>query len=290
MVKSVKSVKSKGTSCTPRPRDGPCTRALAKDRRGGPIVLSAPCPYCKLWRCADHCDCNVPGKPTYGMRKGRKAGRSPADAKRVTRKVVPAIEDEEVTGGGESGPFTAGSPVDGLVSVKVPGRRPNLSVVVYGPEDRSWRALAIQHVRAALKFVAVVTYMYDHEELDKAIKYFLTSGQGRTCVILVDREMYDADACKGRERRMLKALSKYAGAHVYLGAGSTGSGRLSKHKGSMHLKELLIDGRVAYSGSANSTEASAKNMERMFKFTGHPVDDIASSLHQYMKSDKVELM
>ena len=251
--------------------------------------LYAPCPHCKLWRCAEHCDCNVPGKPTYGKRKGRKAGRSPADVQYVTSKVVPEM-DEDDTAEGEVGPCTVGSPMDGLLSVKVPCRRPNLSVCVYGPEDQSWRALAIHHVRTALQFVAVVTYMYDHEELDNAIIHFLRSGQGRTCIVLVDREMYEADACTGRENRMLKALNQHAGAHVYLGAGSTGSGRLSKYPGSMHLKELLIDGKVAYSGSANCTEASSKNMERMFKFTGHPVDGMASSLHQYMKSDKVGRM
>ena len=92
------------------------------------------------------------------MRKGRKAGRSPADSQCVTRKVVPEMGEEDMAGG-EAEPCTAGSPIDGLLSVKVPGRRPKLSVCVYGPEDQSWRALAIQHVRTALQFVAVVTYM-----------------------------------------------------------------------------------------------------------------------------------
>ena len=280
----VSMVKSHGTECKPRRSDGPCKRAIAKARAGGPIVLSKACPYCNLWRCAEHCDCNVPGKPTYGMRKGRKAGRSARASRSASARVV--VETAEQSTSSEEADDVV-DPIDALTSVAVRGRPANVSVVVYGPDDQSWRSRAVKEVRSATSLVVVVTYMYDNEEFDAACKRFLKSGRGRTCVVLVDRQMYDDNACKGREKKMLKSL-KEAGADVFVGSGFTGQGRLGKHPGSMHVKDLVIDGKVAYSGSANFTEASTKNAERMFRFTGHPVDDIARSLQQYMRSTKVQ--
>jgi hypothetical protein len=249
-------------------------------------VLSMPCSHCKLWRCAHHCDCNVPGKPTYGRRQGRRAGRSARASRGASTRVAVATAEQDISAEATE-PSHDASPIDALTSVAVRGRPANLSVVVYGPEDPSWRQRAVKEVRSASSIVVVVTYMYDNEEFDKACKHFLKSGRGRTCVVLVDRQMYDENACKGKEKKMLKGL-KEAGADVFFGTGFKGQGRLSRHVGSMHLKDVLIDGRVAYSGSANCTEACAKNAERMFRFTGHPVDDMARSLQKYMRSSAVQ--
>ena len=248
--------------------------------------MSQACRFCHLWRCAAHCDCNVPGKPTYGMRQGRRAGRSACDARGGSSRVVAETTQQHTTAEENEPPSSDASPIDALTSIAVRGRLANLSVAVYGPEDQSWRPRVVKEIRSASSLVALATYMFDNEELDKACHHFLKSGRGRTCVILVDRHMYDENACRGREKKMLRGL-RDAGAKVFVGDGFTGQGRLSKYVGSMHLKDLLIDGKVAYSGSANITEASTKNAERVFRFTGHPVDDIARSLQTYMGSAKV---
>ena len=199
------------------------------------------------------------------MRKGRRAGRSARASRSASTRVV--VETAEQSSSSEEAePSPDASPIDALTSVAVRGRPVNVGVVVYGPDDQSWRSRAVQEVRSATSLVVVVTYMYDNEEFDTACKRFLKSGRGRTCVVLVDRHRYDGTACTGREPKILKSL-KEAGADVFVGTGRTGQGRLSKHLGSMHVKDLLIDGKVAYSDSATFTEASTKNAERMMRFT-----------------------
>ena len=71
---------SKSTDC--RPRRGTCR--LGKNKT--PIKVNVKCKYCKLFRCASHCDCSVPGTATYGMRTGREA---PRKSQSVQQRVQP---------------------------------------------------------------------------------------------------------------------------------------------------------------------------------------------------------
>ena len=82
---------------------------------------------------------------------------------------------------------------------------------------------------------------------------------------------------------MVKKLRE-AGAKTFLAHGSHGQGKKSKHCGSCHIKCCLVDNRIAYTGSANFTDASLKNLEMMYRHTGQPVDDIRKILTSLVAS------
>ena len=52
------------------------------------------------------------------------------------------------------------------------------------------------------------------------------------------------------------------------------------------MKCCVIDNRIAYSGSANLTEAAEKDLEMTFRFTGQPVDDISEVLKFMLASER----
>ena len=160
------------------------------------------------------------------------------------------------------------------------GKPAQLSVRVYGFSDTSWRERAVAEVKGAAR-VALVTYQYDHPKFHAALLARLSPRNGAfDCTVVVDREAYTENRC-ANERGSLQAL-KAAGANVFLASGCFGEGRYRKHCGSCHIKALALDGRVLYAGSANFTEASEKNKELVFRFTGHPVRDTLASLDELL--------
>ena len=78
---------------------------------------------------------------------------------------------------------------------------------------------------------------------------------------------------------MLRALST-AGAEVYLCVGSSNQEKFgqTRHTGSMHMKALLIDNLVVYTGSAHITWSSEKNFELVQRMVGPPVHEISEAL------------
>ena len=88
---------------------------------------------------------------------------------------------------------------------------------------------------------------------------------------------------------MVKTLRE-AGALTFLAHGSHGQGKKSKFCGSCHIKCCLVDNRVAYTGSANFTNAAAKNLELMFRHTGKPVDEIRQILESLVASEQCHEM
>ena len=94
------------------------------------------------------------------------------------------------------------------------------------------------------------------------------------------------DSSKGGtdQKWMVKQLRE-AGAHVFLAMGEYGEGRLSKYCGACHIKCCLVDNRIAYSGSANFTDAALKNLELVFRLPGSPVADICDILKTLVASE-----
>ena len=263
---------SKGSKCKPQPRHGRCTHG----KGGGEINVTKVCKYCKKWRCATHCDCAIPDSKTYGKRKGREAARS-CVAPEPSVRVAAATEKPEARGSAEV------SPAESLQSIPQ-GRPLNLSVKVYGPGDDSWRATAIAEIKKS-KIVVLVTYMYDAQDFQKALLAMLNRKEKDfQCILIVDRGVHAAGNCK-EEKGMVKKL-RLAGAKTFLAHGSHGKGKQSKHCGSCHIKCCLIDNRVAYTGSANFTDAAPKNLEMMYRHTGQPADDIRKILASLVASEE----
>ena len=95
-----------------------------------------------------------------------------------------------------------------------------------------------------------------------------------SCILIVDTLSYDARTSRFQRHR-LEELRRL-GAQVFLSQGFIDAGRYgpSSERGLMHLKSVVVNSHVAFSGSANLTKASRKNRELMFKHTGPPVGKI----------------
>ena len=87
---------------------------------------------------------------------------------------------------------------------------------------------------------------------------------------------------------MLKTLGE-AGAHIYVAHGQHSTGRMSKYRGSFHIKCMVLDSRIAFHGSCNYTEASTKNWEMVLRVTGAAASDMGAILMEVMSSDQCTL-
>ena len=92
--------------------------------------------------------------------------------------------------------------------------------------------------------------------------------------LMVDRQAAAGEGGRKYMRPRLREL-KTAGAQVWLCDGhnhteilGTGAGNLHGH---VHVKGVVVDRRVAYTGSMNLTRAARTNREIMFKIRGPPV-------------------
>ena len=242
--------------------------------------MNIKCKYCKQLRCASHCDCAVPGTPTYGKRQGREASRG---RPRSTAEANPTVASKMCE---TSASQEEVSPLERLGEL-VRWRPLKLSVKVYGPEDQSWRALATAEIKAA-KLVVLVTYMYDAKDFHRALVAELRrKDKNFSCILVVDRGVYDVGTSCKEQGAMLRQL-RDAGAKTFLAHGYHGQGKLIKHRGSCHIKCCVADNRIAYSGSANFTEGGTKNLELMFRHTGPVVDDICQILRSLLCSSRCE--
>lgn len=158
-----------------------------------------------------------------------------------------------------------------------------------------WREVAVAEIRKA-QCVILGSYMFDADDIQKALLAELRrKGKDFRCAVIVDEDMHmksggkiSSDGC-AQQKAMLKTL-KEAGCHVYLAHGGYGSGRMSKYRGSFHIKSMVLDARIAFIGSANYTEASIKNWEIVLRVTGPAAADMNDILKEVILSEKCNLL
>ena len=264
---------SKSTDC--RPRRGTCR--LGKNKK--PIKVNVKCKYCKLFRCASHCDCSVPGTATYGMRTGREA---PRKSQSVQQRVQPEQQPQRHNDTKLAAATASLSDEKPLKFHALVGRPLQTSVKVFPSAE--WRKEAVADIRNA-QSVVIGSYMFDAEDIQKALLAELRRrGKEFRCAVIVDEDMHSESGCK-RQKPMLKTLGE-AGAHIYVAHGQHSTGRMSKYRGSFHIKCMVLDSRIAFHGSCNYTEASTKNWEMVLRVTGAAASDMGAILMEVMSSDQ----
>ena len=115
-------------------------------------------------------------------------------------------------------------------------------------------------------------------QLNEVVLKQLRSRRPFSCGVLVDKQAYDAKHSR-YERVRLQGL-KDLGATIYLCKGFSGVQEFGPHALPciFHIKALVLDGRVAYYGSANLTRSSRKNKELVTRVVGAPAIEIYRGL------------
>lgn len=101
-----------------------------------------------------------------------------------------------------------------------------------------------------------------------------------SCSLVVDKQHFEEEQSRYQKSRLQKL--QQLGAKVFVATGSAHSG--SRYNGSMHMKNVVLDSSVAFSGSANMTAASRKNFETTLMLTGPPVAKILRSIKSAQSS------
>ena len=122
------------------------------------------------------------------------------------------------------------------------------------------------------------SFMFDGQSLTDAMLRRLAGRAAFDATILVDKESFDERTCMGMRPR-LDALRR-AGATVVI---CKGEGRF----GAFHVNAAVVDRRYCYTGSANFTEKSARNVEIMLRLVGPGVADILAILEDAKASGRV---
>ena len=127
----------------------------------------------------------------------------------------------------------------------------------------------------------VVLFTYDYNATDfhtTLLRRLRSRGRSPFEVVLA------VDAEKFKKNRPLLTQLVEKGAQVFRCEGEKDTARYGPeaYAGSLHMKALVIDGRIAYCGSANFTEASKKNLEMMIRIVGAPVRDILPARAGYL--------
>lgn len=130
--------------------------------------------------------------------------------------------------------------------------------------DGSWLERMVGELGSA-QSVVICSYMFDSTIVCKGLKDMLQK-PGTTCAIIVDRE-HENGTCR-YQAGVLQQLRR-ARAQVYLSYGRNGRGN-----GSMHIKAVVLDHRIAYFGSANLTRNASNSYELMARTTGPKVNEI----------------
>ena len=158
-------------------------------------------------------------------------------------------------------------------AVALPVGRPSLLALEMLDEHGFFEDLMAE-LRTADEVVAT-TFMYDDPRLHGV--FLSRLGNPRRpfkLELMVDRQAAAGEGGRKYMRPRLREL-KTAGAQVWLCDGhnhteilGTGAGNLHGH---VHVKGVVVDRRVAYTGSMNLTRAARTNREIMFKIRGAPV-------------------
>lgn len=164
------------------------------------------------------------------------------------------------------------------------GLPPPSDVKVYSEHD-AWLCEMLTDLDSA-RTAMLSTYLYDHPRIQIALIRRLKEGPTFfECTVLVDAAGHEANTCR-QQRSKLDQL-RDVGAKVYLCSGVTKTTKgTTWHAGILHVKALVLDSRVAYLGSANFTEASARNIEVVVRMAGPPVLDIRDLLLKCKKHGK----
>ncbi len=224
---------------------------LSRAAKGKPIQLRGPCATCGERRCRTHCRCG-----RRGDAKGRNAGRPDAHAARVATKA--AAKAKASTEAAKAKAAARASPAP------VAPQPAELSADVLTGQTYQQRLLA--DFRGARE-IWLATLVFDSVALTEAL--LLRLADNCSVVILVDAEYHRQGTSRGQRSR-LSQLQR-AGAEVYLCRGTQATG-------SLHLKAVVVDGAVAYVGSANFTEKSERNAEAVTRLEGPPVATVSSLL------------
>jgi phosphatidylserine/phosphatidylglycerophosphate/cardiolipin synthase-like enzyme len=120
-----------------------------------------------------------------------------------------------------------------------------------------WREL-VEAVRTA-KEVELATYTFDDLDLFRALLAWFTDGSKFSLRINIDAEALKGTTPAEQRSRLSRLIRN--GAMVYE---CKGSGRL----GAYHVKELIVDRRRMFTGSANFASKSHSNRERAYTMTG----------------------
>ena len=95
---------------------------------------------------------------------------------------------------------------------------------------------------------------------------------------MVDKEMFDVRMAR-HQRPRLEALRR-AGAKIWLCDGKTGYG-------SLHMKALIVNRRVAFTGSSNFTNKSHENLELQMRMARPPAIQIYTISHGWKWQSKL---
>ena len=113
--------------------------------------------------------------------------------------------------------------------------------------------------------VVLASYMFDHKPLTDLFLARLGDRYAFDLDILIDRE-----TLQGRtpyhQRARLESLRR-AGARITACRGMS-------TRGAMHMKALVCDRRLAFTGSANFTTKSLENAELCLRLAGPPVQSV----------------
>ena len=200
--------------------------------------IRGPCAKCRERRCRTHCRCG-----RNATAKGREAAR-PVKRARVAGAVAPQI------------------PAPSAVSATAPVGRPS-SLAVEALDVADWWQCILDELREATR-VFVATYVIDHAGLCAMLERRLSGRSEFHLEVLIDQESLESRTSV-HQRPRLDAL-RQAGAEVYLCRGHV-------PRGSLHMKMLVLDRRVAFVGSANLTQKSLSNGELTLRVRGPVVSD-----------------
>ena len=210
----------------------------------------------------------LPGAP-------RHADEHPWPMRQVSRKAVPHLLPlrqkchREGTRGCAPGQASQGRrrvapqiPAPSAVSATAPVGRPS-PLAVEALDVADWWQCILDELREATR-VFVATYVIDHAGLCAMLERRLSGRSEFHLEVLIDKESLESRTSV-HQRPRLDAL-RQAGAEVYLCRGHV-------PRGSLHMKMLVLDRRVAFVGSANLTQKSLSNGELTLRVRGPVVSD-----------------
>ena len=226
----------------------PVGEARCKESRDGrkkPVGVARPCPKCREVRCRMHCACARRGvsRTVRKQKAARSSGTKVVNARQDERSnvvVLPLAQSVE-----EAGP---------LVDV--------LGATAY------WDSVS-REVAAAKSTVFLGSFCYDNSRLQTQL--LAARGRGVAVEVLLDKKSFHSSLAPRAVKRVDKLKEK--GAKVYLANGKSYKSVFGRdgQPGNYHAKVLVVDGLVAFVGSANATNNSCVNGELALKVTGKVV-------------------
>ena len=256
---------AKGRQC--KQIDG-CACTKARNGSGEPCVVNRACDKCREWRCKSHCRCG-----RLKLLKGRNQAR-PGSRREAESTATEARAAVRAAAAPDAVP---------LVQIARPSGRPSpLSFDVF--TDSSWMDAFLGELKKASS-VQLASFIFDDPECSSGLARRLKASRSSfSCDMVVDKSHFESRTSVYQRPRLLEL--KTLGANVSLADGFDTSrlyGPRGK-KGIMHLKAVVLDGRVAFTGGCNMTKSSRGNRELTFRVTGPPVKKILQAILAAMRS------